>query len=51
VGISLKRRVSTLNITARPSALNDVIAVVAGLALYAATLLWLHRMLIGVPLV
>jgi uncharacterized membrane protein len=49
--ISLKRRASTLNINAKPSALNDVIAVVAGLALYAATLLWLHRLLIGMPLI
>jgi uncharacterized membrane protein len=49
--ISLKRRASTLNITAQPSALNDVIAVVAGLALYAGTLLWLHRVLIGMPLI
>jgi len=49
--ISLKRRASTLNIEARPSAWNDVIAVVAGLALYVATLLWLHRLLIGMPLI
>jgi uncharacterized membrane protein len=49
--ISLKRRASTLNIEARPSAWNDVLAVVAGLALYAATLLWLHRLLIGMPLI
>ena len=48
--ISLKRRESTLNIAAKPSALNDVIAVVGGLALYVVTLLWLHRMLIGMPL-
>jgi uncharacterized membrane protein len=48
--ISLKRRESTLNITAKASAINDVIAVVAGLALYVATLLWLHRLLIGMPL-
>ncbi len=48
--ISLKRRETTLNISAGASALNDVIAVVAGLALYAATLLWLHRLLIGMPL-
>jgi uncharacterized membrane protein len=34
-----------------PSLRNDVIAVVAGLAIYVATLLWLHRALIGVPLV
>jgi uncharacterized membrane protein len=48
--ISLKRRESSLDISARPSAMNDVIAVVAGLALYAVTLLWLHRILIGMPL-
>jgi uncharacterized membrane protein len=48
--ISLKRRGSTLNVSAQPAAFNDVIAVVAGLALYAATLLWLHRLLIGMPL-
>lgn len=34
-----------------PSLRNDVIAVVAGLGLYVATLLWLHRALIGVPLI
>ena len=33
-----------------PSVRNDVIAVVAGVAVYVATLLWLHRVLIGVPL-
>jgi uncharacterized membrane protein len=49
--ISLKRRAPTLNISSPPRALNDVIAVLLGLALYVATLLWLHRMLIGMPLV
>lgn len=48
--VSLKRRGVPLNLSAKQSARNDAIAVVAGLALYAATLLWLHRMLIGMPL-
>lgn len=48
--VSLKRRESTLNLSAPASALNDVIAVVAGLGLYVVTLLWLHRVLIGMPL-
>lgn len=34
---------------APPSKWNDLIAVVAGLALYGAFVLWLHRWLIGVP--
>ncbi|MFO7325437.1 MAG: NnrU family protein [Pseudomonadota bacterium] len=33
-----------------PSLRNDIIAVVLGLALYLATVLWLHRLLIGMPL-
>ncbi|MEJ0098738.1 MAG: NnrU family protein [Pseudomonadota bacterium] len=49
--ISLKRRAANLNISAAPKPWNDVAAVVLGLALYAATLLWLHRLLIGVPLI
>jgi uncharacterized membrane protein len=48
--ISLKRRASTLQVNSAPRAANDVLAVVVGLALYAAVLLWLHRLLIGVPL-
>lgn len=48
--ISLKRRPPTLQTTQPPRALNDVLAVVLGLALYVATLLWLHRLLIGMPL-
>jgi uncharacterized membrane protein len=35
--------------SAPPSKLNDAIAIVAGLAVYAAFLFWLHRWLIGVP--
>lgn len=34
---------------APPSKLNDLIALVAGLALYLLFVLWLHRWLIGVP--
>lgn len=49
--ISLKRRQPVLQPSAAPRARNDVIAVVAGLALYVTTLFWLHRVLIGMPLV
>jgi uncharacterized membrane protein len=49
--ISLKRRAPTLQVSSPPRPLNDVIAVVLGLALYVATLLWLHRLLIGMPLI
>lgn len=48
--ISLKRRPARPVPGAPPSAMNDVIAIVGGLALYIATLLWLHRWLIGMPL-
>jgi uncharacterized membrane protein len=34
-----------------PSRVNDVVAVVLGLAVYALMLFWLHRVLIGVPLI
>jgi uncharacterized membrane protein len=47
--ISLKHRTGPAVQGAPPSKLNDVIAVVAGLALYVAFLFWLHRWLIGVP--
>ena len=47
--ISLKRRAATLNASAAARPWNDVLAVVLGLALYAATMLWLHRLVIGVP--
>lgn len=48
--ISLKRRAPTLKVAATPRPRNDVIAVVLGLGLYVATLLWLHRLVIGMPL-
>jgi uncharacterized membrane protein len=48
--ISLKRRVARPIATAPVAPWNDVIAVVGGLALYAVTVLWLHRVVIGVPL-
>jgi hypothetical protein len=34
-----------------PSRWNDLIAVVGGLVVYAVVLCWLHRLLIGVPLI
>ncbi len=48
--ISLKRRVVRPVAGAPPSPWNDAIAIVGGLALYGITLFWLHRVLIGVPL-
>ena len=49
--ISLKRRVARPVSTAPPSRWNDTIAIVLGLALYVVTLFWLHRTVIGMPLV
>ena len=49
VRISMKRRVARAVPGAPESAANDVIAVLVGLALYAAMVLWLHRLLIGIP--
>ena len=46
--ISLKHRVTRAVPGAPPSKANDMIVVVVGLALYVATVLWLHEMLIGV---
>lgn len=46
--ISFKRRVARPIQTAPPSKMNDVIAVVAGLAIYVAFVLWLHVRLFGV---
>jgi uncharacterized membrane protein len=46
--ISFKRRVVRPIQTAPPSKMNDVIAVVAGLAIYVAFVLWLHTWMIGV---
>lgn len=49
--ISLKRRPQRPVPSLPASALNDAIAVVGGLAVYAAFVLWLHAWLIGVPVV
>jgi uncharacterized membrane protein len=46
--ISFKRRVVRPIHTAPPNKMNDVIAVVAGLAIYVAFVLWLHTWMIGV---
>ncbi len=46
--ISMKHRVTRAVPGASPSKANDMIVVVVGLALYVATVLWLHEMLIGV---
>jgi uncharacterized membrane protein len=48
--ISLKYRVARPIAGAPPSPWNDVIAVVGGLAVYAAMVFGLHRMVIGVPI-
>lgn len=47
--ISMKRREPRPVPGAPPSKLNDLIAIVVGLVLYAIFVLWLHRWLIGVP--
>lgn len=48
--ISLKRRKQRPSLAAAPqSALNDLIAIVAGLGVYAIFVLGLHRWLFGVP--
>jgi uncharacterized membrane protein len=49
VRISLERRPARPIRALPASALNDVIAVVGGLALYAAFVLWLHARWFGVP--
>jgi uncharacterized membrane protein len=46
--VSFKRRVVRPIPTAPPNKINDVIAVVAGLAIYVAFVLWLHTWMIGV---
>jgi uncharacterized membrane protein len=46
--ISFKRRVVRPIPTAPPGKVNDVIAVLAGLAIYVAFVLWLHRWMFGV---
>ena len=49
--ISMKRRTQRPVPGIPPSRANDLIAVVGGLALYAAFIFWLHGWLIGVPLI
>lgn len=49
--ISLRHRTARPVPGAPPSGRNDAIAVVLGLLLYAAFLMWLHRDLIGVPVI
>jgi uncharacterized membrane protein len=49
--ISLKRRVARPVKGAPASPWNDAIAVIGGLVVYGATLFWLHRVLVGMPLV
>jgi len=48
--ISMKHRTQRPIPSVPPSRANDLVAVVGGLALYAAFVLWLHGWLIGVPL-
>lgn len=45
------KRSGRSSVVARPRALYDLVAVALGLAIYVATVLWLHGALIGVPLV
>lgn len=49
--ISVKRRPGTLPPAPPASAINDVLVVLGGLALFAVILVWGHGVLIGVPLV
>lgn len=49
--VSMKQRVQRRLPGAPPSPMNDVIAVVAGLAIYAVFVFWAHGWLIGIALV
>ncbi len=49
VRLSLQRRPARPIRTLPPSAVNDAIVVIAGLALYAAFIFWLHARWFGVP--
>lgn len=48
--LSMKHRAQRPIPSIPPTPVNDVVAIVGGLALYAAFVLWLHGWLIGVPL-
>jgi uncharacterized membrane protein len=48
---SMRHRTPRAIPKAPPSKANDAIAVVAGLAIYAAIVFWLHAFVIGVPIV
>jgi uncharacterized membrane protein len=48
--ISMKHRTQRPFPSVPPSRANDLVAVVGGLTLYAAFVLWLHGWLIGIPL-
>jgi len=48
--ISMKHRTQRPVPSVPPSRANDLVAVVGGLTLYAAFVLWLHGWLIGIPL-
>jgi uncharacterized membrane protein len=48
--ISMKHRTQRPLPSVPPSRANDLVAVVGGLTLYAAFVLWLHGWLIGIPL-
>lgn len=51
VRVSLKHRTPRHYPRAPQSPVNDAIVIVAGLALYAVTFLWLHEWLFGVPVI
>ncbi len=51
VRVSLKNREPRRYPRAPLSSANDAIVLVAGLALYAVTILWLHEWLFGVPII
>ncbi len=48
--ISMMNRITRPVPSAPPSNVNDVILIVVGLAIYVATILWLHEMVLGVTL-
>jgi uncharacterized membrane protein len=49
--ISIKRRPVSVPAGPPPPAINDVLVIVGGLALYAVMMFWGHGALIGVPIV